>query len=94
MANSVLGKSRKANKTIKGIARQWLKEKREEAVKRQLAYAQLSVDEIISALNSGNYRATKQRKKLAARLASEEAAKVKAASPKVRKEKDEKQKNK
>ena len=62
MAQEIFGKRRKTNKAIKGIARQWLKEKREEAIKRQDDYAKLSVSEIISALNAGNYRATKQRK--------------------------------
>ena len=63
----------------KGIAAAHLAKKRQEAVARQEAYAKKTVAEIIIDLNAGNYSAERQRRKLAARLASEQA---KASAPK------------
>jgi hypothetical protein len=58
----------------KGIAKAYLARKREEAVARQEVYAKKTSQEILEQLNRENYRAERQRRKLAAKMASEKAA--------------------
>ena len=82
---SLLKPSGKRTNHKKGIAASYLAKKREEAVVRQKAYAEKSVHEILEQINRDNYRAERQRRKLAARLASETAKKeVKGAANKKR----------
>lgn len=58
----------------KGIAAAVLAKKRQEAVARQEAYGKKTVAEILEGMNRKNYRAERQRRKLAARLVSEAKA--------------------
>ena len=71
---SILKPSGKRTNHKKGIAAAHLASKRQEAKERQANYDKKTVQEIVSDLNAGNYRAECQRRKLAARLASENAA--------------------